>query len=147
MPRPEQDRDLDGALTRRSVIFGACAALAFGGAALPAAAQAAVTRLPDGRLSVRTRAIPALARVGGAARIGDLRGEPVGLARTGASTYVAFSLRCPHQGAPVRRDSTGWVCPAHGSRFEPDGDLELGPATTRLARVPSVVRRANVIIG
>lgn len=147
MARAESDGDASGAVSRRSVLLGACAALAFGATALPAAAQSAVTRLPDGRLSVRTDAIPALSRIGGAARIGVVKGQPVGLARTGAASFVAFSLLCPHQGAVVRRDATGWICPAHGSEFEPDGDLVLGPATTRLARVPSVTRRRTVIVG
>lgn len=147
MARAESDNESSGAVSRRSVLLGACAALAFGATALPAAAQSAITRLPDGRLSVRTAAVPGLARVGGAVRIGNIKGQPVGLARTGTSAFVAFSLVCPHQQAIVRRDATGWLCPAHGSQFEPDGDLVLGPATTRLPRIPSVVRRGTVIVG
>ena len=134
-------------ITRRGLIAGACALAAIGGSALPAAAESAITRMPDGRVSVRVRAVPGLANVGGAVRIGSVKGRPAGLARTGPSSYVAFSLACPHQGVTVERDATGWVCPAHGSQFEPDGDLVLGPATTGLARIPSRVNRGRVIVG
>ncbi len=139
-------------ISRRSLIKGACAVLALGagalgGGALPAAANNAVKRLSNGRLSVKVSAVPALAQIGGAARIGSLRGQPVALARTGERTYVAFNLSCPHQGVIVKRDETGWVCPAHNSQFEADGDLLLGPATSGLAKVRSRVNGGQVIIG
>lgn len=114
---------------------------------LPSVASSAVKKLPNGRLSVRVRSVPALADVGGAVRIGSFKGNPVGLARTGTSTYVAFNLKCPHQQVIVVRDENGWVCPAHNSQFEPDGDLILGPATTRLTRIPAKFSRGQVVIG
>lgn len=134
-------------ISRRALITGACAMVLLGGTNLPSVASNAVKKLPDGRLSVRVRSIPALAEVGGAARVGSFKGNPIGLARTGASTYVAFNLKCPHQQVTVVRDATGWVCPAHNSQFESDGDLLLGPATKRLSRVPTKVSRGQVIIG
>lgn len=137
----------DASVNRRAFLAGACSFAALGLTALPVAADTAVTKLPDGKLAVRLRKVPALSAVGGAVRIGSLKGVPVGLARTGPKTYKAFSLRCPHQGAIVTRDASGWVCPAHGSEFEPDGDLVLGPATTGLARVPARMVRGEVIIG
>lgn len=134
-------------MTRRGFLVGACALAGVVGTALPAAAESAVKRLPDGRVLVRVRAVPELAQVGGAVRIGTVKGQPAGLARTGPSSYVAFSLRCPHQGVVVDRDATGWVCPAHGSQFEPDGELVLGPATTGLARIPARLSRGRVTVG
>lgn len=43
---------------------------------------------------------------------------------------------CPHMGAVVRwnEQEQSWDCPAHGSRFEPDGTLLEGPATEDLSR-------------
>jgi Rieske Fe-S protein len=99
------------------------------------------------RLSVNLKAVPALSKVGGATRIGTIKGVPVGIARTGTSKYVAFNLRCPHQGITVGRTENGWVCSAHLSEFEADGDLVLGPATTGLARVPIKVSRGVATIG
>lgn len=134
-------------LSRRSLIAGACAIIALGSVNLPVAANASVKKIANGRVSVRVRAIPELSQVGGAVSIGKVKGKPVGLARTGPSTYVAFSLVCPHQGVTVVREGNGWVCPAHRSEFEVDGDLVLGPATSRLPRVPSRVSGSRVIVG
>jgi Rieske Fe-S protein len=135
------------ALSRRSLFAGACAVVALGSSEVPAAANAAVKKIAGGRLSVNLKAVPALSKVGGATRIGSIKGIPVGIARTGTSKYVAFSLRCPHQGITVGRTENGWVCSAHLSEFEADGDLVLGPATTGLASVPIKVSRGVATIG
>jgi Rieske Fe-S protein len=134
-------------ISRRTLFTGACAILAIGGAEVPAAANAAVKKLSGGRLSVDLNAVPALAKVGGATRIGTVKGVPVAIARTGTSKYIAFNLKCPHQGITVTRNENGWVCSAHLSEFEPDGDLVLGPATTGLARVPIKVSRGVATLG
>lgn len=137
-------------VSRRAFLAGACSLMALGGAAataLPAAAASAVRTLPDGRLAVKVGSVPELASVGGAVRIGSVKGAPVGVARTGPRTYTAFSLRCPHQGVPVARDSSGWACPAHGSKFEADGDLVLGPATKGLTRVRSSLKSGTLTVG
>ena len=126
---------------------GVCAVVALGGSEVPAAAKTAVKKLPGGRISVDLKAVPALAKVGGATRIGSVKGVPVAIARTGTSKYIAFNLACPHQGVTVTRNESGWVCNAHGSEFEPDGDLVLGPATTGLARVPVKISKGLAIIG
>lgn len=135
-------------IDRRLVITGACALLALGGVgALPASADVNVQKSKKGRITVRLNSIPELSKVGGAVGIGNVRGTPVAIARTGESTYVAFSLSCPHQGVKVSRVAEGWECSAHGSQFEADGDLVLGPATTRLRRVPIKVSRGRAIVG
>jgi Rieske Fe-S protein len=134
-------------ISRRTLLTGACAILAIGGAEVPAAANAAVKKLSGGRISVDLKAVPALAKVGGATRVGSVKGVPVAIARTGTSKYIAFNLKCPHQGITVTRNESGWVCSAHLSEFEPDGDLVLGPATTGLARVPIKVSRGVATLG
>ncbi len=134
-------------ISRRSLLVGACAILALSGAEVPATANAAVKKLPGGRLSVKLKAVPALAKVGGATRIGSVKGVPVAIARTGTTKYIAFNLACPHQGVTVTRNEKGWVCSAHLSEFEPDGNLVLGPATTGLTRVPIKISKNIAIIG
>jgi Rieske Fe-S protein len=134
-------------ITRRSFIAGVCAVVALGGSEVPAAANAAVKKLPGGRLSVNLKAVPALAKVGGAAKIGSVKGVPVAIARTGASKYIAFNLICPHQGVTVTQNEKGWVCSAHGSEFEADGDLVLGPATTGLTKAPMKISKNVATIG
>ena len=134
-------------ISRRSFMAGVCAVVALGAGDVPAAANTAVKKLPGGRRSINLKAMPALAKVGGATRIGSVKGVPVAIARTGTSKYIAFNLACPHQGVTVTRNESGWVCNAHGSEFEPDGDLVLGPATTGLARVPVKISKGLAIIG
>jgi Rieske Fe-S protein len=134
-------------ISRRTLFAGACAVLALGGSGIPAAAQSGVKKLPGGKLSVKLKDLPELANVGGAVKIGSIKGVPVAVSRTSASKYVALNLLCPHQKFPVERSEQGWVCKSHGSEFEPDGDLVIGPATTALKRVPIKVSRGVATIG
>ena len=134
-------------ITRRSLFAGVCAVVALGGSEIPASANAAVKKLPGGKLSVKLSALPALSAVGGAMRIGSIKGVPIGMARVGTNKYTAFNLRCPHQGITVSRTENGWMCNAHNSEFESDGDLVLGPATTGLTKVPIKVSRGIATIG
>jgi Rieske Fe-S protein len=134
-------------VSRRSVLAGACALLAFGAGATPAAAAGGVRKRPDGKLEVNVKQVPELAVVGGVVRVGTIGGVPVAVVRTGQATFKAMSLRCPHQGVTVIRSAQGWECPAHGSQFEPDGDLVLGPAVRSLSKVPLAVQRGLLIVG
>jgi len=136
-------------ISRRGLLTGACGLLLLtsGVQALPASANDAVKKLANGRLSVALRKIPALSTIGGSVQIGNFKGKPVAISRTGESTYIAFSLSCPHQGVPVEKTDSGWRCEAHGSEFESDGDLVLGPATTHLKRIPIKVTRGTAVVG
>ena len=134
-------------VSRRALIAGACGVAIAAIPGLPAEAASAVKKLSNGKLSVRVRDIPALKKVGGSIKIGDIKGQPVALARTGTSSYVAFSLLCPHQGVTVTKTSEGWACFSHGSKFEPNGDLNFGPATTGLPSIPIKVTRGVAVVG
>ena len=135
-------------INRRALLSGACALLAITGlGALPASANSGIRKLGNGRVSVNLKSIPELSKVGGSVGIGNVKGKPVAITRTGTSSYIAFSLSCPHQGVKLTQAATGWVCDAHGSEFEADGDLVLGPATTRLPRVPMKVSNGTATVG
>lgn len=135
-------------INRRTLLSGACALLALSGlGALPASANSGIRKLGKGRVSVNLKSIPELSKVGGSVGIGNVKGKPAAITRTGTSSYIAFSLGCPHQGVTVSQSATGWVCDAHGSEFEADGDLVLGPATTRLPRVPIKISKGIATIG
>ena len=47
-------------------------------------------------------------------------------------SYRAFEMRCTHKGAALKADSSGIYCPEHGSKFNEDGTVLKGPATTSL---------------
>lgn len=76
---------------------------------------------------------PALAQVGGVARVDGGGAAPVGAVRTAASQFAAYSLVCTHQGSTVNLVGSGWVCPNHGARFDSRGNVTLGPATLPLS--------------
>lgn len=135
-------------LSRRKLLSGACALVALTGlGTLPAAASSSVKKLANGRVAVTLKNLPELAKVGGAVSIGNVKGKPVAISRTGVSAYMAFTLNCPHQGVTVTREGEGWICGAHGSEFAANGDLVMGPATTRLARVPIKVSKGVATVG
>jgi len=55
----------------------------------------------------------------------------------------ALSLICTHLGCIANRQASGeFVCPCHGSRFDPEGNVSQGPAPSRL-RYLEVSRAPN----
>jgi Rieske Fe-S protein len=75
---------------------------------------------------------PALAAVGGVARVDGGNGKPVALVRTGTATFNAFSLVCTHEGSTVGLTQTGFLCPNHGARFAFTGVWQGGQVTRDL---------------
>ena len=134
-------------LSRRTLLAGLCGVAVTTIADLPAEASNTVKKLPDGRISVRVRDILALKEVGSSVRVGVFRNQPVALARTGPSSFIAFALICPHEQYRVQKDGEGWLCKEHGSKFEANGDLNFGPATTGLPRIPAKFSKGQVVIG
>jgi Rieske Fe-S protein len=134
-------------LSRRAFFAGACGIAMATIPTLSAEAASAIKKLPGGKLSFRVKDIPALATIGGSTQIGTVKGKPVAVTRTGASTFVAFTLICPHQGVTVEKDGDKWVCNAHGSQFEANGGLALGPATTGLPKVAVKLSRGQLTVG
>ncbi len=137
--------------TRREVLKSACglAALALGPVLLAdnAAAADGITRLPNGKVAVTVAKVPGLAKVGGTVNLGTVKGAPVAVVRTGRSTYAALDLRCTHQGVTVGAASSGWACPAHGSRFAKDGAVTNGPAARPLTKVRSTFNGTVLTVG
>lgn len=91
------------------------------------------TGIPTGpvSLSVQVSSYAALANVGGIARV-DSGGFPVAAVRTGADTFAAFSLICPHFGCTVGITGTSFACPCHGARFTSTGTWSGGQRTSNL---------------
>lgn len=76
---------------------------------------------------------PALAEVGGAARISD-PGFPydIWVIREQQDDYRALSSECNHAQCEVDKKGDAFVCPCHGSTFALDGNKTRGPATADL---------------
>ena len=72
---------------------------------------------------------PALASVGGAAgSVGNVAGVGVAVVRTGANSFAAFSMRCPHQGTTIRVENfsntgSAFHCPNHDALWNNAGQL------------------------
>jgi len=87
-----------------------------------------------GTTTIRVADYPPLANVGGIARVSTATG-PVAVLRTGASTFAAFSMVCPHQGATINISGSGFRCPSHGATFNASGTWTGGQHTGNLASV------------
>lgn len=129
--------------SRRAFLIGMCgaAALTAGGLgtallADDALAATGIRRRKNGTVVVDVDKVPALSQDNSRVLLGNVKGTPVAIVRQG-DTYTALNLRCTHQGATVDAQGAGWRCPAHGSLFALDGDLERGPAPTPLAEYSS----------
>lgn len=86
--------------------------------------------------TISLSAYPALANVGGVARISGTN-SPVAVTHTATATYEAFSLICPHQGTTVNINGTGFLCPNHGARFDGSGNwVQSQQRTSNLTRIP-----------
>jgi Rieske Fe-S protein len=86
---------------------------------------------PTGTKSITVANFPGLATVGTLVLVDQSRA----VKRTGASTFAAFSRSCTHEGTPVDLFSGGFVCPNHGSRFDNNGQVTLGPAARNLTQL------------
>jgi Rieske Fe-S protein len=77
---------------------------------------------------VKVADFPGLATVGQLVLVDGERA----VKRTGTATFAAYSRACTHAGTPVdvtgSGSSSAFICQNHGSRFDNDGHVTLGPA-------------------
>ena len=119
------------------------------GALMVAACQAGVDTAPlSGSVVVSIANHPALATTGGIVRVTE-SSTPIALERTGATTFVAYSLICPHQGNTVEVISSSassavpFECPVHGARFNAAGSNVGGQPSGSLSRYTAVYDSAT----
>jgi len=110
-----------------SVIAAAAAALA----ACGSSSTSNFTGPGSVGLSVKIADYPALANVGGVAILSS-NGSPIAVVRTGAATFVALSLICPHQGSTINATTSGFRCPNHGATFNSTGTWTGGQRTSNM---------------
>ncbi len=95
-------------------------------------------------------AYPGLSEVGGWIRYDDDDALiHVLVAHISPGCYTAVWRVCTHGACELSWEaaSTQAVCPCHGSRFGPDGEVDLGPATRGVASFPVSRRGDSLFIG
>ncbi|HWB24306.1 MAG TPA: ubiquinol-cytochrome c reductase iron-sulfur subunit [Chitinophagaceae bacterium] len=65
-----------------------------------------------------------------------------------ASSFIALSLICTHQGCTVNFDGTNDVfnCPCHGSKYDGAGKVINGPATKPLNKLTVTVTGSDLTV-
>jgi cytochrome b6-f complex iron-sulfur subunit len=100
-----------------------------------------------GEVTFTVEQLPALARVGGSVT-GHAAGVPFPLVvlRSSASQMLAFDARCPHLGCAVSGAQNLLICPCHGSLFNLDGSVKLGPAVLPLTPLQVTFDGTQVVV-
>lgn len=85
--------------------------------------------------TVSVSQFPALNSVGGVATT-RINGTPIAIVRESTTTFAAFSLICPHQGATIGVFSNEFQCPRHGATFNKQGQWIGGQPTSNMRSYP-----------
>lgn len=89
---------------------------------------------------------PELALISGRVIIKPDGRSPMIVERTGAQSFRAFSLTCPHKGTIVAPTTEGYQCPNHGARFARDGTWIGGQNTVDLTPVAVQVESGGALL-
>jgi len=79
----------------------------------------------------------------------SFQGRPAVLLQRGPGEYVALSAVCTHLGCIVKwvNDSQEFLCPCHGGRFSPTGQVLGGPPPKPLATYTVSLDGNDILIG
>lgn len=101
----------------------------------------------NGEVSFTVQQLPALSQVGGSVT-GHAAGVPFPLVvlRASATQVLAFDARCPHLGCAVSGAQKLFICPCHGSLFDLDGSVKLGPAARPLSALAVTFDGTRVVV-
>jgi Rieske Fe-S protein len=81
--------------------------------------------------------------VGGGVIVGEIV-----VTQAAAGDFKGFSSTCTHAGCSVNEVVDGTInCPCHGSKFNLDGSVAQGPATTPLATKAVTVQGDSIVLG
>ena len=65
-----------------------------------------------------------------------------------AGVFKGLSAICTHAGCTVNKVADGTIdCPCHGSKYNLDGSVANGPATTPLASENITVQGDSIVLG
>jgi Rieske Fe-S protein len=71
---------------------------------------------------------------------------PIAVYRHGEGDYNALLMRCTHQGTELRAFGSKLQCPAHGSEFGNNGEVNNGPADEVLRKFPVTLENGQLKI-
>ncbi len=71
---------------------------------------------------------------------------PIYVYRFSETEFSALYLRCTHQGNELNAYGDRLVCSAHGSEFDPKGNVINGPADTALKTFPTLTDGQYLIL-
>jgi cytochrome b6-f complex iron-sulfur subunit len=61
-------------------------------------------------------------------------------------TYLSLLLLCTHMENNLNSTGNGYICPAHGSRYDLNGNVLVGPASDPLTSFPTTVVNGQIVI-
>ncbi len=59
---------------------------------------------------------------------------------------LALSSTCPHNGCTIAWQEDLFACPCHGSKFNPDGSIVVGPAQEALSQFTAKIEGDSVLV-
>ena len=77
------------------------------------------------------------------------QGRPAVVLQTAPGEFVALSAVCTHLGCIVKweADAAEFLCPCHGGRFSPQGEVISGPPPSPLESLPVTLEGDLLIVG
>ena len=129
----------DSCLTRRdflgrvALVAGAVIAA---GCSVSDLTSAGTGPIPGGNITFKSTTYAGLATAGQPVEVKTSTGAASGIAvvRTSATTFLALSMACTHEGTKVNIIGQAFDCPNHGARFNSTGAVTLGPANRALTQ-------------
>lgn len=82
----------------------------------------------SGRTTLKVSTLPGLATAGQLVVLPA--DDRIAVKRTGATTFVAISTICMHQGCTTGLASNAFQCPCHGARYDAEGNVTRQPQNT-----------------
>lgn len=122
---------------RRFVELSACAAAGVTVIPVAGCASLATVRLQPmrGVLRLAVRNYPELDRPGGALKVAPTGSpQPIFVLADENGDFIALSSVCTHLKCTVALEGQRMVCPCHGSTFDRQGEVVVGPAESPLDR-------------
>ncbi|CAN5165696.1 hypothetical protein BH09GEM1_BH09GEM1_23000 [soil metagenome] len=92
--------------------------------------------IAGGSITFKPSDYAGLATAGQPVEVRTSTGTASGIAvvRTSATTFLALSMACTHEGTKVQITGQTFSCPNHGARFNSTGAVTLGPANRSLVQ-------------